>query len=69
MEKHHAIDEINAHDFDTLLKQYASIVPEKLADLETERLKTIPEFLTTRKQADDAYLNKAEVSTLVDWKL
>jgi hypothetical protein len=53
--------------FSGLLESYTELVPSKLAELEEQRLETIPKALSER--ADDAHLKKAEVQKLVDWKL
>ena len=52
--------------FDEKLQSYASTVPAKLANLEKQRLETIPHALAEREAP---LLTKAEVQTLVDWKL
>lgn len=65
-EKHHA-DKISAKDFEALLKAYDDEIAEKLHQLEEQRLGAIPTALLKRK--DDAYLKKAELQTLMDWKL
>jgi hypothetical protein len=51
------------------LSQYPETVPSKLADLEEQRLSTIPTVLAQRRSEGQAYLTKTEVATLVDWKL
>jgi len=66
MESKHTFGEIDAPTFGELLQQYASFVPEKLADLEQQRLHVIPEALKAR---DLAFLTKSELATLMDWKL
>ncbi len=62
-------DHISEDDFESLLVQYPETVPPKLADLEDQRLSVIPARLRGRKAEDRAHLTKAEVATLVDWKL
>lgn len=69
MGSQHAFDRISASDFEEILPQYPGVVPAKLADLEEQRLTTIPEILVKRRAEGQAYLTKAEVATLVDWKL
>jgi hypothetical protein len=69
MGSQHAIDRIAGSDFEEILSQYPETVPAKLADLEEQRLSTIPDALAKRRAEGRAYLTKAEVATLVDWKL
>jgi len=69
MGSQYAIDRITGSDFEEILSQYPDTVPTKLADLEEQRLSTIPNALATRRAEGQAYLTKAEVATLVDWKL
>lgn len=57
-------------EFARLLAVYPSIVPEKLKELEEERLVVIPEKLAGRvREVGDGYLEKEEVVRLVEWKL
>jgi hypothetical protein len=65
----YAFDRISKDDFKQTLAQYPETVPSKLADLEEQRLSIIPAKLKERKTKGSAYLTKAEVATLVDWKL
>lgn len=65
----YAFDGIDRTNFDKLLEQYADVVPEKLAELEEQRLSQIPSTLAHRKSDGNPYLTKDEVATLVDWKL
>lgn len=69
MGSQYAFDDISEGDFDDILSQYNEVVPSKLAQLEEERLVTIPASLAARKKDGKAYLSKLEVATLVDWKL
>jgi hypothetical protein len=69
MGSQHAFDRITGSDFEEILSQYPETVPAKLADLEEQRLSTIPKVLAKRRAEGQAYLTKAEVATLVDWKL
>jgi len=69
MGSQYAFDRIARSDFEDILSQYPDVVPTKLADLEEQRLSTIPEILAKRRAEGEAYLTKAEVATLVDWKL
>jgi hypothetical protein len=65
----YAFDCISTHDLAEILSRYPDTVTSKLADLEEQRFTTIPAVLAERRSADHAYLTKAEVATLVDWKL
>ena len=69
MASQYAFDRIAGSDFDDILSKYPDTVPAKLADLEEQRLSTIPKALAERRAEGQAYLTKTEVATLVDWKL
>jgi hypothetical protein len=69
MGSQYAFESISASDFEDILSQYPETVPSKLADLEEQRLSTIPTVLAQRRSEGQAYLTKTEVATLVDWKL
>ena len=65
---------ISKQDFDTVLSQYPSIVPDKLHDLDQLRYEFIPATAAQRKAAqrdggEITYLRKEEVEKLVEWKL
>ena len=67
-----ATDTPSQISFDTLyalILSYSSQVPDKIQGLEDLRLKTIPETLAQRKEDGNPFLEKAEVISLVDWKL
>jgi len=67
MESNHtAFDDIDASTFNEVLEQYPTVVPEKLADLEEQRLNIIPNAL---KERDPPFLTMAELTVLMDWKL
>lgn len=66
MPETHRIRTISPEDFQKTLEKYDALIPEKLSELEDQRLRIIPETLSERKPA---YLTKTEVQTLVDWKL
>jgi hypothetical protein len=67
MDKKRAFNTITPDEFNNILAQYPSIIPDKLADLDRERYKTIPGRLEA--DADAPSLSKDEVATLVEWKL
>lgn len=66
MDGNHAFDTIDRETFNALLNKYPDVVPSKLADLEEQRLVTIPSAVSSR---DPKYLTKEELATLMDWKL
>lgn len=59
-----SLDTLHAH-----LLSYESHVPDKTKGLEELRLSTIPETLVQRKKDGEAFLEKTEVTSLVEWKL
>jgi hypothetical protein len=65
----YAFDRISKDDFEHILAQYPKTVPPKLADLEEQRLSTIPAKLKEREAKGNAHLTKIQLATLVDWKL
>ena len=69
MGSQYAFDRITGSDFEDILSQYPDTIPAKLADLEKQRLSTIPNVLAKRRAQGQAFLTKTEVATLVDWKL
>ena len=48
---------------------YSSIVPPTLYVLDTLRYEEIPDVLTQRQKDGNAFLEKTEVTSLVEWKL
>ncbi|KAK3175298.1 hypothetical protein OEA41_002545 [Lepraria neglecta] len=60
---------ITLKSLQTHLQSYESHVPEKIQGLESLRLNEIPEILAQRKKDGDAFLEKTEVTSLVEWKL
>lgn len=61
--------QIGCSAFHTHLHSYAAHVPEKIHGLEEIRLREIPEALNQRKKDSDSFLEKTEVTALVEWKL
>ncbi|KAL2044766.1 hypothetical protein N7G274_002541 [Stereocaulon virgatum] len=51
------------------LLSYESHVPDKIQKLESLRVNDIPETLAQRKKVGNAFLEKNEVTSLVEWKL
>lgn len=51
------------------LLSYESHVPDKIQGLESLRGKDIPETLAQRTKNGNAFLEKNEVTSLVEWKL
>jgi hypothetical protein len=63
-----AIDKV---EFTSTLERYDAHVPEKLKDLETFRLKDLPEILKSRREKNkgSTWMEKDELVKLVEWKL
>ena len=61
--------QISLDTINTLLLRYNDNVPAKIQELEKLRVDMIPETLTQRKKDGKPYLDKAEVTGLVEWKL
>lgn len=60
---------INQEAIRTHLSSYETFIPTSLQGLEKFRLDEVPETLAQRKKDGDAFLDKTEVITLVEWKL
>jgi hypothetical protein len=60
---------ISYADFEQKRNMYESTIPGKLHALENIRLHQIPEVLQQRREDGEAYLEKTDVSVLVEWKL
>lgn len=67
MEDSNAFDQIRPATVDSVLKEYPNVVPAKLERLDDQRYNIIPTAVKKRKE--DVSLSKAEVATLVEWKL
>ena len=52
-----------------LSSRYDQIISSSLQDLDKTRAKRIPEALAQRRRDGCAYLDKIEVTALLDWKL
>lgn len=61
--------QISCLTFQNHLHSYEAHVPEKIYGLEEIRFRELPETLEQRKKAGGAFLEKTEVTTLVEWKL
>lgn len=48
---------------------YEHYLPARLEGLEQLRLDEVPEVLEMRRKEGDAFLEKTEVTALVEWKL
>lgn len=62
-------DKINYDDFKGYLGMYEHYVPAKIEGLEQLRLEEVPEVLEMRRNDGGAFLEKTEVTALVEWKL
>lgn len=56
-------------EFEANRDAYESFIPSELRGLDDIRLNQIPELLEQRKTEGEAFLEKAELSNLMDWKL
>lgn len=62
-------ENISFVEFETNRDAYESLVPSKLHALEDLRLHQIPELLEQRKTQGEAFLERNELSNLMEWKL
>lgn len=62
-------EKINHATFLSQLRFYEDLVPKSLEGLEEVRLREIPETLAQRRKDGNAFLEKTEVTALVEWKL
>ena len=70
MKKSLQIEYIKLDTFEEVLTRYGSHVPQGLEELEELRYDKIPEIVRQRqKDEGGAYLEKSEVTELVEWKL
>ncbi|KAL8711666.1 MAG: hypothetical protein Q9225_007090, partial [Loekoesia sp. 1 TL-2023] len=69
MKPHFIPSQISYADFTDSVKDYPQRVPEKIQGLEELRYHEIPEAIAQRKKADEAFLEKTELQSLVEWKL
>lgn len=56
-------------EFEANRDAYESLIPSELGILEDIRLHEIPKRLEQRKTDGEAFLEKTELSDLMDWKL
>ena len=56
-------------DFFAKLSAYSEHVPKQIQGLEALRLVDVPDTLAQRRKDGDAFLEKTEVISLVEWKL
>lgn len=61
--------QISYSDFTESVEDYPQHVPEKIQPLEPLRYLEIPEAVAQRKTAGEAFLEKTELQSLVEWKL
>ena len=62
-------ENISYAEFQERLRSYEDHVPEKIQGLEELRLRQVPEVLSQRREDGNAFLEKTEVTGLVEWKL
>ena len=56
-------------DFMAHLSSYPEQVPKEIQGLEELRLHEVPKILAKRREDGDVFLEKTEVTGLVEWKL
>lgn len=56
-------------EFEAYRDVYESFIPSELRELDDIRLDKIPRLLQQRKTEGDAFLERTELSHLMDWKL
>lgn len=69
MKPHFLSTQISFADFRHSVEDYPQQVPEKVQGLEELRYYEIPEALAQRRKAGEAFLEKTELKSLVEWKL
>lgn len=62
-------DKISHEIFKTKLFMYDSYLPPKILGLEKLRFEEVLEVLEARREEGGAFLEKTEVTALVEWKL
>ena len=62
-------DKITFEGLSGYLRIYDSEIPQKIQGLQEIRLKQVPEILNQRRKDQDAFLEKTELASLVEWKL
>lgn len=62
-------EKISHATFQAKLALYQYHVPDKISGLEDLRLNEVPEVLAQRRKDGNAFLEKTEVTSLVEWKL
>ena len=62
-------DKISYDDVQTTVQRYEGHVPPKISGLDKLRLEEVPSVLAQRKDDGEAFLEKTEVASLVEWKL
>lgn len=62
-------DNISYADYKGYWGMYEVYLPAKIEGLEKLRLEEVPEVLEMRRKDGDAFLEKTEVTALVEWKL
>ena len=62
-------DLISYADFISCIEDYPHRVPEHVQGLEDLRCYGIPEAVAKRKEAGEAFLEKTELQSLMEWKM
>lgn len=69
MKPEFSAEKISYDDFQDKLRFYSDHVPAKIQGLEELRLNEVPQVLSQRKKDGTTFLEKTEVTGLVEWKL
>lgn len=64
-----SIGKISYDQLQSLLGMYDSYAPSNIEGLDEMRYNSIPDTLQLRKEEGDAFLDKPEVESLMEWKL
>lgn len=69
MKPEDSASQISYPDFKAHIDAYPDYVPGKIQELTEIRLREVPEILAQRVKNGEGYLEKTEVTGLVEWKL
>ncbi|KAL8918903.1 MAG: hypothetical protein Q9208_007084 [Pyrenodesmia sp. 3 TL-2023] len=69
MKPEYSASQISHSDLKAIFNAYPDCVPDKIQGLTENRLREVPEILAKRVKNGEGYLEKTEVTGLVEWKL
>lgn len=69
MRETESICKISYDQLQSLLGMYDSYAPKNIEGLDEMRYNSIPDTLQLRKQEGNAFLDKPEAESLMEWKL